>query len=384
VKHSLLASLRCPISGGELRLHAFETEDVTTENGDVHITKEGLLLSDDVRVWYPISNYVPVLLAFHTSFHERFHARHKERFSTFDEYRMPYEECEQGEAFIQQSFTEEWNLTQDNALSFLRTDEDLVNLNRHVWLRWLERERPLERVLNVGCGIGKETMALRDVTKAREVVAVDLNFALLHAASRYREVGNVHFVICSLFRLPFAKASFDLVYSQGVIHHTWSTQAAFESIAGYVRSNGYLFVWVYSLADHLMFRNSARRSSRDLAKHVASMGLFGMESMIRPWLSRSPSWLRGSVIFMLGTLFHPIFRSRVMHRNLWKPENTRHSLRDLLTPAYAFRHDVNEVAEWFEELGFRIVDMQSPSAHRKYFGGRRIHGVGLTGQKTVA
>ena len=383
VKHSLLASLRCPISGGVLRLHSFETEQVSTDVGDAHLTKEGLLLSDEAQVWYPISNYVPVLLAFQTTFHDRFHARHKERFTAFSGYRMPYEKCEQGETFIQQSFTEEWNLTQDNELTFLRTDEDLVNLNRHVWLSWLQHEPPLERVLNVGCGIGKETMALRAVTGAKEVVAVDLNFALLSAASRYREIGNVHFVICSLFRLPFEKASFDLVYSQGVIHHTWSTQAAFASIASFVRPNGHLFVWVYALSDHLVFRNNPR-SVRGRARHLANMGWFGVEAMIRPWLSRSPSWLRGVVIAVLAAILHPVFRTRAIHRDLWKLENTRHSLRDVLTPLYAFRHDVNEVAEWFEELGFRVVNMQSPSAHRKYFGGKRIHGVGLTGQKTVA
>jgi len=381
MKHAFLPRLRCPISGGDLRLHSFETEVIDADGESVTVTKEGVLLSESEKVWYPINNYVPVLLTFKTKFHDWFHELHKDTFTGLAGYRMPYRECEEGERFIQQSFTEQWNLTQESALSFVRTDDDLVTLNRHVWLQWIKPGQQFHSVLNVGCGIGQETMALREIVDAKEILAVDLNFALLQAGRRYKTVRNVQFVVCSLFHLPFRKASFDLVYSQGVIHHTWSTRAAFRSIASFVTKGGYLFIWVYGLDDHLTLTNSAGQSWANRATHVTKRLQYFTESLIRPWLSRSPAFIRRAVIFLLATVLHPLIRLRVIHRNLWKRSNTRHSLRDWLTPAYAFRHHTNEVVEWYEDLNFRIISLQSPQAHKRYFSGKVIHGVGVTGQR---
>jgi ubiquinone/menaquinone biosynthesis C-methylase UbiE/uncharacterized protein YbaR (Trm112 family) len=382
LKHSFLNRLRCPISGGELAIHSFESDVIETDEEELLATKEGILLSEEGRVWFPITNYVPVLLRFRTRFHDQFFQLHEEQFAEFSEYQMPYGIPEKGELSVQQSFTDQWNLVQDDDLSFVRTDEDLVNLNRHVWLNWLNPSQQIDCVLDVGCGIGKETMALREVLNPRDVIGIDLNFALLQAGNRYRDVPNVQFVICSLVHLPFRKESIDLVYCQGVLHHTSSTYAAFKSIASFVRPDGYLFIWVYALEDHLVFRNDALRSKKGLVRHMVSTALFLMESLIRPWLSRSPVVVQDVVIGLLSYVLHPVVRWRVIHRDLWKLDNTRHSLRDLLTPVYAFRHGINEVVEWFEESDFSVVGVQSPSAHRKYFAGKRMHGIGITGQRS--
>ena len=83
---------------------------------------------------------------------------------------------------------------------------------------------------------------------------------------------------------------------------------------------------------------------------------------------------------VLTLLLHPLVRMRIRHKGKWKLENTNHGLRDLLSHRYAHRHSYNEVMEWFESLGFQIVDIQSPQAYRQLFG-KRLWGVGLTGRK---
>ena len=58
----------------------------------------------------------------------------------------------------------------EDELSFMYTRDELVELNRRVWLPWLaelpEDERP-QRVLDVGAGGGTETVALKDAVERR-------------------------------------------------------------------------------------------------------------------------------------------------------------------------------------------------------------------------
>src|SRR5262245_24158033 len=69
--------------------------------------------------------------------------------------------------------------------------------------------------------------------------------------------------------------------------------------------------------------------------------------------------LRDIFFCISAVISHPIIKMKVRHKKIWKIENTRHSQRDWLSHNYAYRHSYNEVFEWFENLGFRIVDVQS-------------------------
>jgi len=377
-----LQKLRCPIDNAMLEIVVFESEPCIQNGRHFIRIKNGVLINKNGSYIYPIQNFVPVLLIFETNFHNKFRLKFKSELVLYNEYTWPEKKCEPGEKFIQNSFTDEWNLTQGDQLSFQRDENDLILLNQEVWLKWIKNDKEdIETLLNVGCGIGQETMALQKVTKAKEIVAIDLNFAVLAAGERYKENYDINFVICSLFHPPFIKEGFDLVYSQGVLHHTYSTNKAFVSIAEFVKKGKYLFIWVYGLEDHLCFINEKFKSPGSFVKNLISVFYWYMEAMLRPLLSRAPKIIRDVVIYILSLILHPFVKMRVIHKDLWKLENTQHNLRDTLTPIYAFRHSVNEVFEWYENNNFKVIDFQSPKAHRINFKGKRIHGIGLTGKK---
>ena len=90
--------------------------------------------------------------------------------------------------------------------------------------------------------------------------------------------------------------------------------------------------------------------------------------------------LRDIFFGAMTVLTHQLIKSRVKHKDKWKLSNTNHDLRDWLSPRYAHRHSYNEVFEWFEDLGFQIVDVHSPMAFRRIMG-KRLWGVGMTGRK---
>jgi len=99
-------------------------------------------------------------------------------------------------------------------------------------------------VLEVGCGIGLTTAQAGRHFKG-DAVGVDLSLAALGAVEHYNANPFLHFVQASAFHLPFEPEAFDVVYSRGVLHHTYSTHDAFMSIAGYCKKGGRLYLWVY-------------------------------------------------------------------------------------------------------------------------------------------
>lgn len=369
-----LGRLRCPTCLGELRPRPF-AEDIVRGGGATRtVIRSGVLLCERCRVLFPVDSDTPVLLRFNTKFHDNFAERHRERLGELGHYGLPSWQPRPGELDVQATFTDQWDVVAEDDLSFMYTREELVELNRRVWLMWIEElpvgERPAT-VLDVGCGVGTETIALREVTRAQELFGIDLNFALLRRRPGYRDLSDVHFVVASAFDPPFARESFDLVYSQGVIHHTYSTVEAFDSIAARVAPGGHLFVWVYGLEDHLAPGGASRLSKR------ANMAA---ELVLRPVATRAPGPVRDKLFDGLTAVWHARRKQVERHSEDWERDNTQHALRDWLSPRYARRHGFNEMAEWYEERGFRLVALQSPHAYKQLFE-RPLWGVGMTGRK---
>lgn len=336
------------------------------------VIKEGILLCQSCKVWYPIHSYIPVMVTFENDFNKHFSKMHASQLLPYRDYRMPNEGPLPGELSVQDTFTDQWECVQNDDLSFMYSESDLKELHQRVWLKGIGSSAGgLKTLLNIGCGLGRESIALQEVTNNTDLFAIDLNFALLKVGEIYKRRPGIHFIIASLFALPFESSSFDLVYSQGVIHHTYCTASAFRSIASMVRKGGHLFIWVYGLDDRL--RYGGARGGVMRAKFVA-------EGMVRPLVSRSPKVVRHLLFSTISLLYHPLTKVRARHKNKWKLKNTNHMLRDWLSPRYAHRHSYNEVFEWFEDARFEIVDVQSPAAYRRLFQ-RSLWGVGVTGKK---
>ena len=382
----ILNTLCCPLCKSELILKAFveESRDLSLDKTAPSLSKEivaksshrkikeGVLLCSQCKVYYPIYSYVPVMLVFETDFHRKFIKENVQQLNLIPDYKIPNGSPYPGEKSVQETFSDQWHMVEESELSFAYTSEELKLLNQKVWLRWLEHSREnVKNILNAGCGMGREAVALQEVSNLAEIYAIDLNFSLFKGAELFKEHQGINFIIASLFNLPFKPSAFDLVYSQGVIHHTFSTYEAFKSIATYVRKEGYLFIWVYALEDHLV-----RRGIVGIILRL----MYLVESIVRPIISRSPKFLRDIIFGILTLIFYPIDKVVMLNSEKWELKNTNHALRDWLSPRYAFRHSYNEVLEWFEDMDFKIIDIQSPRNYRQLFN-KRLWGIGLTGNK---
>jgi SAM-dependent methyltransferase len=102
-----------------------------------------------------------------------------------------------------------------------------------------------KRLLEVGCGMG--TDLLQFARGGAEVTGIDLTPRSLEISRRhlsvYGESGDFANADCE--RLPFADESFDVVYSNGVLHHTPDTAGAVREIHRVLRPGGLARVMLY-------------------------------------------------------------------------------------------------------------------------------------------
>jgi SAM-dependent methyltransferase len=125
---------------------------------------------------------------------------------------------------------------------------------------------PATRILECGCGTGQLTNFLSIAN--RTVFGTDMCLNSLRLGRRFKEQNRLpraHFLQMNLFRPAFKPGSFDLVISNGVLHHTSDPRRAFETISRLVRPNGFILVGLYHRYGRLVtdLRRFVFRLSRD-------------------------------------------------------------------------------------------------------------------------
>ena len=118
------------------------------------------------------------------------------------------------------------------------------NIEQASW--WDEYgERPL--VLDAGCGAGRSAVLLfGDRLRAARYLGADISEAVDAARDRFvREGLEGGYLQCDLLHLPLPPESVNVIFSEGVLHHTDSTRAALLSIAKLLRPGGRILFYVY-------------------------------------------------------------------------------------------------------------------------------------------
>src|SRR6266850_225217 len=120
----------------------------------------------------------------------------------------------------------------------------------HEYAPWMPeimgfREFAGARLLEVGCGMG--TDLLQFARGGAKVTGVDLTPRSIQISRQHLDVYGARgdFAISDGENLPFADASFDVVYSNGVLHHTPDTAAAVREIHRVLKPGGQARVMLY-------------------------------------------------------------------------------------------------------------------------------------------
>ena len=215
-------------------------------------------------------------------------------------------------------------------------------------------------VLDAGCGMGRYSAVA--LALGAEVVAIDMSDSLIRVAEAARSNPKLHPVEGDLLRPPFKKSAFDVVYSQGVLHHTADTRAAFAAVAALVKPRGLLSVWLYGKAGRFEdFSTNPIRPGRERVAARRRLAWWvvlirhGFSDFLRAFTTRLPVPVTYALCYPLTILgavpglkyltfsVDSDFQARLIENFDW------------ISPPYQWHHTKEELLRWYEENGFSVL-----------------------------
>lgn len=111
---------------------------------------------------------------------------------------------------------------------------------------WLAEHGDHPLLVDAGCGAGCGLEVLEPLIPRVRYLGIDLSEAVDVARIRFQERGLPGaFLQADITDLPLPDASVDLIFSEGVLHHTDSTEGALKSLARKLKPGGRLLFYVY-------------------------------------------------------------------------------------------------------------------------------------------
>jgi SAM-dependent methyltransferase len=188
-----------------------------------------------------------------------------------------------------------------------------------VFAHLLDEQMPIgAKVLECGCGTGQFTNFLGMRRDGRVVFGTDMTWNSLMLAENFRarcDIKGANFVQMNLFRPAFKPNTFDVVISNGVLHHTGDPLGGFKSISRLLKPRGYIAIGLY---------NTIGRLRTDLLRillHASGGKLKFLDAH-----QRNPNYTEARKrAWLLDRFYHP--------------HESKHSMGEVL-------------ADWFEANGF--------------------------------
>ncbi|NFV81547.1 class I SAM-dependent methyltransferase [Magnetospirillum aberrantis] len=140
-------------------------------------------------------------------------------------------------------------LTRDSLLQAVDDLEDMFRLRRQMATVELDLSSIRgKRVLEVGPGAGGHSALL--ARHGAVMTSIDVTFDRARATQRKFELMGELASGCAALQgdaenLPFADATFDIVYSNGVLHHTYDTERAIAEVHRVLKPGGQAVIMLY-------------------------------------------------------------------------------------------------------------------------------------------
>ena len=163
------------------------------------------------------------------------------------------------------------------------------------------------------------------------------------ASANTRNDPAIQIVQADVFNLPFREASFDLIYSIGVLHHTPSARDAFRTLVPRLRPSGTISIHLYHEG------NPVWECVDALLRHVTTL------------LPLRPLWYGLYAFTALGKLAFLNRYSYAAVNALIRAQPVHHHNFDWYSAPIASHHKGEEVENWFREMGLEHLEDDDPT-----------------------
>ena len=111
---------------------------------------------------------------------------------------------------------------------------------------WLKDGK--KKILDAGCGSGFSALLFwGDRLKNHDYIGVDISSSVDVAQERFKEAGIPgYFIQTCLLDIPIDNSSVDIIFSEGVLHHTDSTEKSIQYLATKLKKDGLFLFYVYA------------------------------------------------------------------------------------------------------------------------------------------
>ncbi len=223
--------------------------------------------------------------------------------------------------------------------------------------------------LDAGCGAGFSALLLfEEYINKVNYLGVDISNAVDVALKRFNEVNiKGEFLQTDLLNLPFSGPTFDIIFSEGVLHHTDSTEETFRYLANLLMPEGRFLFYVYRKKGPIreysddFIRNHLRAMDDDhaweellpltkLGKVLGDMNLKVNVPEEIPFLKIPEGPIDLQRLFYWYIL-------KTFYRPEWSFEEMNHINFDWYRPTNCHRHTPDEIKKWCNDNKLKIINM---------------------------
>lgn len=226
-------------------------------------------------------------------------------------------------------------------------------------------ERPI--LLEAGCGAGISGLGLfGDKLNDVRYLGIDVSTAVEAAAKRFvgRGIKDAAFMQTSLLDVPVPDRSIDVIYSQGVLHHTDSTRDAIHALARKLKPSGRFLFYVYKTKGPIreftddyvraklqtMTSEQAWQAMLPLTRFGKYLGDLKIEIDV-PEAIELLDIPAGKIDLQRFFYWH-VFKA--FHHEKWNESELNHINLDWYAPVNAHRQTPEQVQAWCEEAGLTV------------------------------
>jgi len=235
------------------------------------------------------------------------------------------------------------------------------------------------KILDAGCGTAWAEELFNPNPKTRLYAVDKAEGAIAIAKERLKGIKNVTILHADLFDLPFEKGFFDIIFANGVIHHTPDARECFKVLCDHLKPGGLIGIYVYcvkpmlrELADEEIRKVTTKMDFEDCAEFAEQMTFLG-----RSFKRLDVEVEIGVDVPLLGIKAgkYPLQKFLYDHflKCFWNDElGIEYSTMvnfDWYSPKDASHHTKDEVEAWFKDNDVIDIKFVQPAGfeHSGYF-----------------